>query len=167
MVSGSISLPCSGFFSPFPHGTGSLSVFRYCLALADGPAVFAQDSSCPGLLWIPDRSERLRVRDCHPSGRRFPSPVPLASPQIIPVRNPAAAVTATVWAGPRSIASTKGITCCFLFLRLLRCFSSPGLPRIAVLRWPAVGCPIQKSPDQSLFATPRSLSQLITSFIAS
>ena len=26
MVSGSISLPCSGFFSPFPHGTGSLSV---------------------------------------------------------------------------------------------------------------------------------------------
>ena len=25
-VSGSISLPSSGFFSPFPHGTGSLSV---------------------------------------------------------------------------------------------------------------------------------------------
>ena len=27
-----------------------------------------------------------------------------------------------------------------------------------------VGFPIQKSTDQSLFATPRSLSQLITSF---
>jgi len=25
-VSGTISLPCSGCFSPFPHGTGSLSV---------------------------------------------------------------------------------------------------------------------------------------------
>ena len=25
-VSGTISLPYSGFFSPFPHGTGSLSV---------------------------------------------------------------------------------------------------------------------------------------------
>jgi len=25
-VSGSISLPSQGFFSPFPHGTGSLSV---------------------------------------------------------------------------------------------------------------------------------------------
>jgi hypothetical protein len=26
MVSGTISLPCAGCFSPFPHGTGSLSV---------------------------------------------------------------------------------------------------------------------------------------------
>ena len=30
-----------------------------------------------------------------------------------------------------------------------------------------VGCPIRKSPDQSLFAAPRSLSQRTTSFIAS
>ena len=29
------------------------------------------------------------------------------------------------------------------------------------------GCPIQKSPDQILFANPRSLSQLTTSFVAS
>ena len=29
------------------------------------------------------------------------------------------------------------------------------------------GCPIQKSPDQILFANPRSLSQLTTSFFAS
>ena len=29
------------------------------------------------------------------------------------------------------------------------------------------GCPIRKSPDQRLFAPTRSLSQLITSFIAS
>jgi hypothetical protein len=28
------------------------------------------------------------------------------------------------------------------------------------------GYPIRKSPDQSVFAAPRSLSQLITSFIA-
>ena len=33
-----------------------------------------------------------------------------------------------VWAVPRSLAATRGITNCFLFLRLLRCFSSPGLP---------------------------------------
>ena len=38
VVSGSISLPYSGFFSPFPHGTGSLSVSRV-LALPDGPAI--------------------------------------------------------------------------------------------------------------------------------
>ena len=38
MVSGSISLRYSRFFSPFPHGTGSLSVSQEYLALADGPA---------------------------------------------------------------------------------------------------------------------------------
>ena len=52
MVSGSISLPCSGFFSPFPHGTGSLSVSQEYLALADGPARFIQGFTCPALLRI-------------------------------------------------------------------------------------------------------------------
>ena len=33
-----------------------------------------------------------------------------------------------VWALPFSLAATHRITCCFLFLRLLRCFSSPGSP---------------------------------------
>ena len=33
-----------------------------------------------------------------------------------------------VWALPRSLAATYGIDCFFLFLRLLRCFSSPGSP---------------------------------------
>ena len=53
MVSGSISLLCSRFFSPFPHGTGSLSVSRQYLALRDGPRWFTQDFSCPALLRIP------------------------------------------------------------------------------------------------------------------
>ena len=56
MVSGSLSLPCSGYFSPFPHGTGSLSVSHEYLALPDGPGRFTQDSSCPALLRIPLRS---------------------------------------------------------------------------------------------------------------
>ena len=51
--SGSVSLPCSGFFSPFPHGTGSLSVSREYLALRDGPRNFTQNSSCSALLRIP------------------------------------------------------------------------------------------------------------------
>lgn len=50
-VSGSISLPSPGFFSPFPHGTGSLSVSREYLALEDGPPFFRQDFSCPALLF--------------------------------------------------------------------------------------------------------------------
>ena len=36
-----------------------------------------------------------------------------------------------------------------------------------VARSLVLGCPIRKSPDQWLFAPPRSLSQLITSFFAS
>ena len=49
-VSGSISLPSPGFFSPFPHGTGSLSVGREYLALEDGPPIFRQGFTCPALL---------------------------------------------------------------------------------------------------------------------
>ena len=51
--SGSIALLCSRFFSPFPHGTGSLSVSREYLALRDGPRRFTQDFTCPALLRIP------------------------------------------------------------------------------------------------------------------
>ncbi len=36
-VSGSFSLPLQGYFSPFPHGTCSLSVSQEYLALPDGP----------------------------------------------------------------------------------------------------------------------------------
>ena len=73
MVSGSISLLCSRSFSPFPHGTGSLSVSHEYLALADGPAGFTQDFTCPALLRISPEMARLRVRGCHPLWRRFPA----------------------------------------------------------------------------------------------
>ena len=42
--------PLPGFFSPFPHGTGSLSVDYEYLALPDGPGRFKQGFSCPALL---------------------------------------------------------------------------------------------------------------------
>ncbi len=51
-VSGTISLSYSEYFSPFPHGTGSLSVFEEYLALPDGPGRFRQDFTCPALLRI-------------------------------------------------------------------------------------------------------------------
>ena len=56
MVSNSLSLPSQGFFSPFPHGTGSLSVIREYLALEGGPPSFPQGSTCPVVLRF-----RLRV----------------------------------------------------------------------------------------------------------
>src|ERR1700737_110742 len=49
-VSGSISLPSPGFFSPFPHGTSSLSVASAYLALGDGPPGFPRDCTCPAVL---------------------------------------------------------------------------------------------------------------------
>src|SRR5271165_4109289 len=45
--------PLPGFFSPFPHGTGALSVDHEYLALEDGPPIFGQDFSCPALLVVP------------------------------------------------------------------------------------------------------------------
>ena len=59
MVSGSISLRYSRFFSPFPHGTSSLSVSQEYLALPDGPGGFSQGSTCPDLLRIPIRFIKL------------------------------------------------------------------------------------------------------------
>ena len=44
--------PLPGFFSPFPHGTGSLSVDHEYLALEDGPPIFKQDFTCPALLLL-------------------------------------------------------------------------------------------------------------------
>ena len=66
-VSGSISLPCSGFFPPFLHSTGSLSVFWEYLALRDGPRKFRQDSTCPALLRWLSRTNQLTSTGLSPS----------------------------------------------------------------------------------------------------
>src|SRR3990167_3616849 len=49
-VSGTVSLPLSGCFSPFPHGTGALSVTEEYLGLEGGPPMFGQGFTCPALL---------------------------------------------------------------------------------------------------------------------
>ena len=71
-VSGTFSLLYTRCFSPFPHGTGSLSVSYEYLALADGPAGFTQDFSCPALLRILLCFIWLRIRGYHPLRRNFP-----------------------------------------------------------------------------------------------
>ena len=50
VVSGSLSLPARGCFSPVPHGTRPLSVTRESLALEGGPPSFTPDSSSRALL---------------------------------------------------------------------------------------------------------------------
>jgi hypothetical protein len=65
--------PLPGFFSPFPHGTGSLSVDYEYLALEDGPPIFRQDFTCPALLvarLVPQSS--FFIRGYHPLWPDFP-----------------------------------------------------------------------------------------------
>ena len=57
--------PLPGFFSPFPRGTGSLSVTQEYLALRGGPRGFNRDSSCPDLLGIQLVSLSFRLQDSH------------------------------------------------------------------------------------------------------
>ena len=71
-VSGTISLPCLGYFSPFPYGTGSLSVSEEYLALPDGAGRFRQDFSGPALLRIPLVPVNLYLRGYHPLWLNFP-----------------------------------------------------------------------------------------------
>jgi hypothetical protein len=49
-VSGPLSLPAQGCFSPVPHGTGPLSVTRESSALGGGPPSFTPGSSYRALL---------------------------------------------------------------------------------------------------------------------
>ena len=71
-VSGTISLPYSGFFSPFPYGTGSLSVSEEYLALPDGAGSFMQDSSGPALLRILHVHNNLLLQGFHLLWPNFP-----------------------------------------------------------------------------------------------
>jgi len=65
MVSGTISLAFSAFFSPFPHGTSSLSVIQMYLALPDGAGRFMQGFTGLALLRIPLPHHYLRLQDFH------------------------------------------------------------------------------------------------------
>ena len=172
MVSGTISLPSSGCFSPFPHGTRTLSVSREYLALPDGPGGFTQGFSCPALLRIPVPCGKLRVRSRHPLRRDFPDastrfhawarPGPTTPGMrtrhmprfgLFPGRSPLL--------GESLLFSLPGGTKMFQFPP----FASAPLRRGPSFRRP--GCPIRIPAGQRSFAPHRGFSQLIASFIAS
>lgn len=67
MISGSISLSFSLFFSPFHHCTRSLSVTDKYLALPDGPGGFRQGFTCPAVLGILTRVYFLSIKGLSPS----------------------------------------------------------------------------------------------------
>lgn len=76
--------PRWGFFSPFPHGTISLSVTQEYLALQGGPCWFTRDSTCPMLLGLERKLSRcFRLLDSHHLGCGIP---PTASPSSMTLR---------------------------------------------------------------------------------
>ena len=96
---------------------------------------------------------QFQIHDFHVLWSNFPedSSIKLQSTSLS--YNPGHAVTPPVWARPSSIASTRGFTCCFLFLRLLRCFSSPGSPRLSGSAVARTGLPHSDIPGSKVICT--------------
>ena len=136
--------------------------------MADGAACFRQDSSGPALLRVPLRHGCFPVRASHPLRTAFPDRSRSQPPTTSRPYYPGRASTPPVWAPPRSLAATWGITLVFSSSGYLDVSVPRVRPRLTRVSGSLqMGCPIRKSPDHGLFAPPRSLSQLITSFIAS
>ena len=130
-VSGTLSLPSQGFFSPFPHGTGSLSVAKSYLALRDGPRRFPRDFTCPAVLRNARESpSSFHLRGYHTLWPTFPSrsascrignsPVlhgraPYNPQPSFEISNFKSEISKEgwVWAVPLSLAATGGIAVAF------------------------------------------------------
>ena len=135
-VSGSISLPSPGFFSPFPHGTGSLSVAREYLALEGGPSGFPRGFTCPVVLGNAGQRDQCDFvyRAFTFCGGSFQSLQ--LSPDFVTLRG-----SPTSAPQPRTGFRQSGLgyspfarrylgnRVFFLFLEVLRCFSSLGSRR--------------------------------------
>src|SRR5208337_4420854 len=73
MVSGSISLPSPGFFSPFPHGTCSLSVIRFVFSLGEwSPQIPTRFHVPRGTQDTASLLHTFRLQDYHPLRSAFP-----------------------------------------------------------------------------------------------
>ena len=95
--------------------------------MGGGPPDFPQGSTCLVVLWIPPGPSRFRLRGSHPLWPAFPKPFPYRSGSFLRSITPA-----RTRAGLGSFPFARrysGNRCFFLFLRVLRCFSSPGSPR--------------------------------------
>ena len=157
-----------GVLFTFPSRYYSLSVTWSYLAFGDGPPFFRQDFSCPDVLRILLALSKFRLRGCHPLCLTFPgnSTIHLdAFSQSLPQVHYKPGLGYSDFA--RHYSRNH---CCFLFLRVLRCFSSPGSPHIPIYSvydnamLLALSSLIRISADLRIFAPPRSFSQLVTSF---
>ena len=79
--------------------------------------------------------DTTRVRGCHPLRRSFPEASPSVSHADCAVLQPRRGVaTAAVWALPRSLATTKGITILFSLPRGTKMFQFPRFASVHVVR---------------------------------
>ena len=165
-VSGTVSLPSSGCFSPFPHGTGSLSVSKEYLAFEGGPPIFRQDFTCPALL---DTSDQASHTGLSPALARLPKRFwSLSRLGWSPfARHYWGSLILMSFPPGTEMFQFPGFASCDLWIQSQDTWSAPSLIAVQTTTKPQVGCPIRRSLDQSLFPAPQCLSQGITSFIAS
>ena len=129
-VSGSISLPCSGCFPPFPHGTGPLSVFRLYLALRHGRRRFRQDSTCPALLRCQSRTYPVTRTGLSPSADRLSRRFQFLACSLEVILQPRSRRNVNGLGSSHFDRHYFGNRYFFLFLQVLRCFSSLRLLRL-------------------------------------
>ncbi len=127
MVSGSISLFCSKYFSPFLHSTGSLSVSQEYLALPDGAGRFPQDFSGPAVLRILLGSKYVSCTGLSPSMVQLSRSFHYIFTVHVAVLQPPKGRNLRGLGSSRFARHYSGNHYCFLFLQVLRCFSSLGL----------------------------------------
>ena len=157
-----------GVLFTFPSRYYSLSGTWSYLAFWDGPHFFRLDFSCPDVLWILLASSRFRLQGFHLLCLTFPDNSTIHSTtlsQSVPHERYVRGLGFSDFARHYSRNHF-----CFLFLRVLRCFSSPGSPHIPIYSvydnamLLALSSLIRISTDHRIFAPPRSFSQLVTSF---
>ena len=91
-----------------------------------GPRLFLQGFTCLAVLWILPRRLPLRLRGFHPLRPVFPGPFRCFR-RSLPQSEPRGDAHPGLGSS-RFARRYSGNHFCFLFLRLLRCFSSPGSP---------------------------------------
>ena len=117
-----------GVLFTFPSQYSALSVTKEYLALRGGPRSFPQGFSCLVVLWILLCQLLFHVRGFHPLWPVFPGPFCYRCRINYAVRTPECTHSGL---GLFHFARRYfGNRVFFLFLRLLRCFSSPGSLRI-------------------------------------
>ena len=95
----------------------------------------------------------LRIRGCHPCRRRFPPPVLLMPSVRYGSPLPRRGRNRGGLGSPLFDRLYWGVHCCFLFLRLLRCFSSPGSPRLSGNAVARIGLPHSEIPGSKVICT--------------